>query len=87
MAVSAHEGKTPKHGSSRLCLELLFNPTQKWKRGNKMTAVRSSQTPNPTNNLFADGEQAYELVKVFSHDCRNELVSMGAVLALLERGF
>ena len=52
-----------------------------------MTAVRSSQTPNPTNNLFADGEQAYELVKVFSHDCRNELVSMGAVLALLERGF
>jgi two-component system CheB/CheR fusion protein len=50
-----------------------------------MTA-RSLCTPNPRGKLRSSAEPVLELLKVFSHDCRSDLVSMGAALALLEKG-
>lgn len=49
--------------------------------------MSSLYTQNPTENIPPRKEPVLELLKVFSHDCRNDLVSMGAALALLEKGF
>jgi hypothetical protein len=52
-----------------------------------MTAISPSYTSSPASDLSTSGDYVLDLLKVFSHDCRNDLVSMGAALALLEKGF
>lgn len=52
-----------------------------------MTASGSPYTPHPVDNLSPLSENILDLLKIFSHDCRNDLLSMGAALALLEKGF
>jgi signal transduction histidine kinase len=51
-----------------------------------MTASGSSSTQHPIDELSPRAENFFHLLKVFSHDCRNDLVSMGAALALVQKG-
>lgn len=52
-----------------------------------MTANSSSHTPHLVEECTPRAENISDLLKVFSHDCRGDLVSMGAALTLLEKGF
>jgi len=52
-----------------------------------LTAMSSLYKQNLTENIPPRKEPVLELLKVFSHDCRSHLVSVGAALALLEKGF
>lgn len=51
-----------------------------------MTANGSSFTRYPIDELSPCAEKFLDLLKVFSHDCRNDLDSMGAALALVQKG-
>jgi hypothetical protein len=51
-----------------------------------MTASGSSSTQHPIDELSPHAENFLDLLEVFSHDCRNDLVSMGAALVLVQKG-
>jgi signal transduction histidine kinase len=86
LALPVHEREEPECRSPHPCLEELFISKYHWKGGKQMTASGSSSTRYPIDDLSPRGENFLDLLKIFSHDCRNDLVSMGAALALVQKG-